>query len=437
MAWKANQLNKRTRGCRLGGRCEFLHADLSDLNSAYTSWVKQAGGAVGMVTRPPLPEALDLHFKSLNIVNPLSCAEWWFGSPPDRIPLVTFTISGMLGHDQAICDKHRDAGSGTHEGETFWKSTKDFSGYLLHATSVAAAMDILAAGSINPSPQSTVGPGIYAFEVKACPPNSTLTRHIMLMFQCSEFLYSKINITPRVEHVALLPQLQLSATLSLAQALPDGKLDLVSAWERCRTGGYNGGAAFLMETHGMLISRNGKNAPREKAVPPGTVAHAGDQFSAHPSSVSYVKVIFAKDCIMGELNTRLDHIGYTPDIDKASTQLEVYRRHPRRGQAAEGKAERESGHGRRRSRSTRRETLQHPTCASVERNTAPSQAPLSPFDVVEVPSAGLHFSNSIDHWPSHTAPPPSHYRGTYLQCDRYGNYWEGGYLAYGYYGNRL
>jgi hypothetical protein len=102
----------------------------------------------------------------------------------------------------------------------------------------------------------------------------------------------------------------------------DGQIsdaDMLKAYERTRVG-YNGGAAFFLRcTPGILIKGSTADVLAE-----GTIAVNGDQFSAHPSVLSYELVIVSLNGWVATLQEFLDASGYTAALHSALSDVANY-----------------------------------------------------------------------------------------------------------------
>ena len=95
---------------------------------------------------------------------------------------------------------------------------------------------------------------------------------------------------------------------------------MIAAYERTATGGYNGGAVFFLEcTPGILV-----NGTAGMIVPEGTITINKDQYSAHPSVLSYCTVMVSLDGMVSTLQEYLDGTGYTSQLHKSLQSVVDY-----------------------------------------------------------------------------------------------------------------
>jgi hypothetical protein len=145
---------------------------------------------------------------------------------------------------------------------------------ILHSTSVEAALNILKDGQIMPSP-GIAGEGIYCFAI----------------------------------------------------ADADDKTDAFEqAWLRGATGGYNRGAAFVLEVKGICC--RAKPGDADAVVPPGAILLAKDQYAAHPTAVSYYSVTFQRDALISAIGKAMDEQGYSAALHKALVDIQAHLKSP-------------------------------------------------------------------------------------------------------------
>ena len=136
----------------------------------------------------------------------------------------------------------------------------------MHGTSAKNFLEICCSGKLLPGP-GIVGLGVYAFALRSMDPD-----------------------------------------------------DVMAAYDRCARGGYNGGAAIIMETDGILF-RGLKSEDDE--IPAGAIAISGagvninTQFAAHPQSVQLMAAVVDFDSVCHVLGKQLDALGYSEKLHQA------------------------------------------------------------------------------------------------------------------------
>ena len=179
---------------------------------------------------------------------------------------MTYQCINMVQHN-ALCCQDAVLRSGIRTNPSSWQGTssKEFSKLLLHSTSVQNGLSILVDGHIRPS-GGICGDGVYGFELRSTD-----------------------------------------------------QPDLESAWNRGASGGYNGGAAFALATHGILIK--GRSS---MAVPPGATAWLRDQFAASNASIQYLSVTFDREALLEAVGQQMTQLGYTPELHVALKGIRDY-----------------------------------------------------------------------------------------------------------------
>ena len=95
---------------------------------------------------------------------------------------------------------------------------------------------------------------------------------------------------------------------------------MIAAWERCRRGGYNGGAVFFLQRiPGILV-----NGTAGMIVPEGTITINKDQYSAHPSVLSYCTLLVSSEGMVSTLQEYLDKTGYTKQLHRSLQSVVNY-----------------------------------------------------------------------------------------------------------------
>ena len=136
----------------------------------------------------------------------------------------------------------------------------------MHATTIKEALSILVDGEANPS-SGICGDGIYCFACKS--PNND---------------------------------------------------DIIETWDRGIRGRYNGGAAILMESHGMLC----RSCDENDILCSGIIANRKDQYSAGPRTVSYMLAIFETDALVTALHRYLDTQGYSQQLHGSLREIQKW-----------------------------------------------------------------------------------------------------------------
>lgn len=248
----------KRRGCRKGRKCPLRHADDNNQNLRlpHVSRHLLPDGRTRITLRPPLAKGLELFFKEHGAVMPLSHGEAW-DSQDGQQRFVTYQCVNMVAHDALRC-REAEHRSGIRADPLSWHgaSSKEFSKLLLHSTSLENALAILKDGHIRPGP-GICGNGVYGFEL----------------------------------------------------ASADDRAALESVWNRGASGGYNGGAAFVLATHGILIKGHSS-----LAIPPGATAWLRDQFAASPASIQYLSVTFDREGLLAAVGQQMTQLGYTPEL---------------------------------------------------------------------------------------------------------------------------
>ena len=227
-------------------------------------------GATIIHLRPPLLKGLELYFRSRGKPLPLSHGEIW--QMEGSADVVTYATPLMVEQNVFSCRQAEIAGSICINGETFYKSSKEFSRHLVHGTTIQNALDILCCGHINAGPG--IAEGIYAFEI---PYGS--------------------------------------------EAPGEDRKSLAAGWQRCATGGYNHGAIFLLQTDGILVKSSWKNV-----IPAGCVGYLRDQYSAAPGSVQYKSVTFDLRGLLGAIGEHMDGLGYSAEMHDALIAIQNHLR---------------------------------------------------------------------------------------------------------------
>jgi len=188
-------------------------------------------------------------------------------------PVVARLLStGQQEPDQNACKaaKTRSFGKVTQSGRQPGAIKRSLPKFMMHGTSVENALEILVCGGISPSP-GICGDGIYGFELKTVGPDN-------------------IDFQDAVKE----------------------------CYARTGVGGYNRGAAFVLELDGILIK-----ATNKEVVPAGCVSFGerkneqDHQFSAAPSSVKYHSLIISESALVHQLDSYLKQSGYSAAMHDA------------------------------------------------------------------------------------------------------------------------
>ena len=248
-------------GCRKGRKCKLSHGGENEDHIPHCSRHVAKDGRSYITLRPPLMQGLARFFSDRNCPMPISNGKTW--RLEDGTFAVTFATPLMDAPDLFTRKEAATRGFAEIGSQKFYRSSCEFSGLILHSTSVPSALNILVEGRINTSP-GTCGQGIYGFQ------------------------------TDSQEQDAL------------------GK-----AWQRGVSGGCGWGAAFLLECPGLVV-----NGDQKHAVPPGCVARKKDQFAVAERAATYVSVTFARDVIIGAINKEMNDVGYSQELHSALVDLQ-------------------------------------------------------------------------------------------------------------------
>ena len=232
--------------CRKGAKCPFRHETKDrrfDAHLPHISRWESSSGVSGISLRPPVTVALELFLKEKKSGTTAANAQPLLGGE-----LISFQLACMQEPDRDACVLSK---RGWRKISTklagpqriVHESSTKLPPYLMHATTIQNALSILALGEVNPSP-GICGDGIYCFACKS-PAND----------------------------------------------------DIIEAWDRGIRGCYNGGAAILMESHGMLC----RSCDGNDILCSGIIANRNDQYSAGPRTVSYMLAIFETDALSRQL----------------------------------------------------------------------------------------------------------------------------------------
>ena len=131
------------RGCRKGKKCPLLHDNPHHGNAAHIPHISRHGDSFNL--RPPLTSSLDMFFKEHKRPMPLSTAKFWSPQGSDT-ELVTFAVLNLTSPNMGACAAARQQGGVTISDQWRGLSTADFSGNIMHGTSVENAMQILLDG---------------------------------------------------------------------------------------------------------------------------------------------------------------------------------------------------------------------------------------------------------------------------------------------------
>lgn len=251
------------RGCRKGRKCKLSHGSYNEAHIPHISRHVSETGSTYITLRPPLMKGLECFFEDRKVPIPISNGQTW--RLADGTSVVTFATHLMEAPDMFVCSEAQTRGFASNGEKKFYASSRAFSGFILHSTSVPNAMNILLEGRIRPSP-GICGHGVYGFEAAS------------------------------QEHEAL-----------------------DTTWQRGVAGGYCWGAAFLLKCHGIVI-----NCSYDQTVPPGSVAHKNDQFAVADKSATYVSVTFARDALVGAIGKEMDTIGYSQQLHSALLEVQKH-----------------------------------------------------------------------------------------------------------------
>ena len=200
--------------CKKGLKCPFRHHLSLDGTDEYqlphVSVHTGDDNKMVLHLRPPLSEAFNMYFSMRGVEHRI------MGQGKRLTDEITmFSLPFMLSPDKAATAETKLTGfastlSGRKPGRI---SSHEFPKVLMHGTSMPNALSILCVGKINPG-EGVCGHGIYALE---------------------------------------------------AQSFEEA--DLLTTFQRLADGGYNSGAAFVMEPDGILV-----NIKYDEVVPDGAIS---------------------------------------------------------------------------------------------------------------------------------------------------------------------
>jgi hypothetical protein len=265
--------------CKKGASCKQRHGKPDDQVNAQLPHISRHDGADGtrITLRPPLQPAIKEFFRSSG----KPCTLGRSKVPSNRSDLLAFELVHMRPPNVRACTDVQTKGY----VEVWKRSGPDwaigemrkpgpcgqaFPQVLCHGTKLTNLCDILRDGALKPS-EGIAGVGVYGFKV------------------------------------------DVGSDGQISDA------DMLKAYERTRVG-YNGGAAFFLRcTPGILIKGSTADVLAE-----GTIAVNGDQFSAHPSVLSYELVIVSLNGWVATLQEFLDASGYTAALHSALSDVANY-----------------------------------------------------------------------------------------------------------------
>jgi hypothetical protein len=274
--------------CRKGDKCPLRHDGGGDDVGDPPLWrlphaSMRSDGGVSL--RPPLMLGLKKWWSRLPVTRPcpLSHGESWqlSGSAGPEREVVTFVVlkGSMVSPNLCTC-----AEVVTPNGcWAKWGTSKTFSwrgatsnkapGFLLHPTTVEAALNILKDGQINHSP-GIAGEGIYCLQIDA------------------------------------------------DSADKGNQFAIEQTWRRGASGGDIRGAAFVLEVHGILCMS--KSGDELGAVPPGVILMKNNQYVAHRGAVSYYSVSFQRDALLSVISREMDEQGYPKALHAALVAIQAH-----------------------------------------------------------------------------------------------------------------
>ena len=248
--------------CKKGIKCPFKHHLSLDGTDEYqlphVSVHTGDDNKMVLHLRPPLSEAFNMYFS-------LRGVEHRIIRQGKRLTdeITMFSLPFMLSPDKAATAETKLKGyavtsSGRKPGII---SSHELPKVVMHGTSMQGALSILCDGKINSS-DGLAGKGIYTLE---------------------------------------------------AQSFEEAHL--LTTFERLGAGGYNSGAAFVMEPDGILV-----NIRNDEVVPAGAISFGkrknedAHQFSCNPGTLSYKFLIVNTAACVEALNSQLDRHGYSSQL---------------------------------------------------------------------------------------------------------------------------
>ena len=267
------------KGCRKGRRCTLLHGnDLDDPELKLPHVSMNRDGSMSL--RPPLMGGLQKWWSQHGTPGrpmPLTHGEAWQLSGGLDVMTYNLPRGSMASPDLSICATvtvpqgcHAKWGKSTDV--TYRGTSGPAPRLILHSTSVEAALSILRDGEINHS-NGIAGFGIYGFEIHHADDGGD-------------------------QHA------------------------IEQAWLRGATGGYNRGAAFVLQTHGLLCKA--KTGDDQGDVPPGVIVQNKDQFAAHRTAVEYHSVVVQKDALLCAIGEEMDQSGYSIALHEALVAIQTH-----------------------------------------------------------------------------------------------------------------
>ena len=264
------------KGCKKGNRCSLRHANVrSDPGMAarlpHISLNLLSDGSTVARLRPPLIEAFRRYFH--DEICPVSHGETW---QHGKINLIRYATPRMVSPDTFACAQANQRRMvETSNGTFIYASEAKHPPFLMHATDVKSALSILKSKRIFPGP-GIAGEGIYGFALEA-----------------------------------------------------DEWPSICSTFDRGTSGGYNWGASFILKIHGLVVKTE-----HHEVVPKGAVGKKKDQYSASPTAIECIGVVFNTDVLLGAMGEHMDAVGYSTELHSALRDVEEYLR-----QVGQGKAE--------------------------------------------------------------------------------------------------
>ena len=243
---------RTTKGCRKGEKCPLLHdvgggGDLDDPQLRLPHVSLHPDGSISL--RAPLMMGLQKwwsHELPGTRPLPLSHGESWRLSGGLEVMTFILPTGSMVSPNLSTCASvtvpNGCRAKWGNSSDVTWRGTSGPAPRLiLHSTSVEAALSIVRDGQINHS-TGVAGEGVYCFGINDADDGGD-------------------------------------------------QFAIEQAWLRGAI--YNQGAAFVLQTHGLLCKA--KPGDDQGAVPPGVILQKRDQFAAHRTAVEYYCLVFQRE----------------------------------------------------------------------------------------------------------------------------------------------
>lgn len=259
------------KGCKKGSKCKLLHVGdkESEARVPYADRVVDPStGAVALVVRPPVKEALKAFFETHSMPETINTGHSWTTSDDQR--LITFDLVNMKKHDQGVCAEAKLSGRVPDYGRGCLveaAAQRQMPELLVHGTDALRGTRILLHGQMLPSLRGAAGAGVNFFGMHG-----------------------------NFGDVGTLEQ----------------------AWQVGLALGFNKGCILTAKSHGILVDKRGE----QEVVPSGAVAYDGNEFAANVDTLEYKSITFLVDSLMSVVERELDAAGYSMALYQASLNLQ-------------------------------------------------------------------------------------------------------------------